>query len=87
MFTNKNADSKSANAKSSSRGKLWLLIILLVVGSAGGWWYFGRSADKQNNEVPAYRYQRVERGSMISYLRIRWCMLIFRRWTPTAEKS
>ena len=55
MFTNKNADSKSANAKSSSRGKFWLLIILLVVGSAGGWWYFGRSADKQNNEVPAYR--------------------------------
>lgn len=68
MFTNKNADSKSANAKSSSRGKIWLLIILLVVGSAGGWWYFGRSADKQNNEVPAYRYQLVERGSIISTL-------------------
>ncbi len=41
---------------------------MLVVGSAGGWWYFGRSADKQNNEVPAYRYQLVERGSIISTL-------------------
>lgn len=46
--------------------KLWLIIVIVLALIGAGWWFLGRADDSQNAEQPAYRYQLVERGSIIS---------------------
>ncbi len=68
MFTGKSADRGSVGTKTGSKVWLWLLILLLAAAAAGGWWFFSQSQAEQQGEAPAYRYQLVERGSIISTL-------------------
>lgn len=46
---------------------IWFIILLIIVGNFF-WWFVGRRDNQQNAETPAYRYQLVERSSIISTL-------------------
>lgn len=48
--------------------KFWLIMALLLAAGGAGWWFMGRADERQKAEAPAYRYQLVERSSIISTL-------------------
>ncbi len=48
--------------------KFWLIMVVVLALAGAGWWFLGRDDNSQDAEQPAYRYQLVERGSIISTL-------------------
>ena len=50
------------------RKKIVIAILLLIIAGIAIWWFVGRQDRAQNAESPAYRYQLVERSSIISIM-------------------
>lgn len=48
--------------------KVVIVILLLIMAGFAIWWFVSRQDNPQNTETPAYRYQLVERSSIISTL-------------------
>ena len=48
--------------------KVVIVILLLIMAGFAIWWFIGRQNDVKNADTPAYRYQLVERSSIISTL-------------------